>query len=297
MIGGSLRDLNAFVVVASERSFTRAAARLGVSQSALSQTVRHLEERIGIRLLNRTTRNVSATEAGQRLLARVVPALEEIDLGIAQLGNLLDRPSGTIRISADEYAIHSVIWPALERFLTTFPEINIELSTDYGRTDLARGHFDVGVRRGNLVSKDMIAVRIAPDMPMAVVGAPSCLDGRARPKRPPDLSDYPCINLRLPTHGELLPWTFTKAGKDLRVTNPGRLVFTSIAQVRQACLAGFGLAYLPRDYVEPHIEAGELIEMLADCRKTFEGYHLYYPSRRQRPPALGALLETLRYHG
>ncbi|MFT3975552.1 MAG: LysR family transcriptional regulator [Sphingomonas bacterium] len=295
MAGDNLRDLNAFVVVAKEGSFTRAAVRLGVSQSALSQTVRHLEERVGIRLLNRSTRSVSPTEAGQRLLERVMPALEEIEHGFAQLGNLLDRPAGTIRISADEYAIHSVLWPALERLLIAYPDINIDLTTDYGRTDLARGRFDVGVRRGNLVSRDMIAMRIGPDMPMAVVAAPSCFQDRARPKRPQDLSDHQCINLRLPTHGELLPWTFTKAGKDLRVTMTGRLVFTSVPQVRQACLAGFGLANLPLDYVRADIDSGALVEVLADWRKTFEGYHLYYPSRRQRPPALAALLDVLRY--
>ena len=291
----NLRDLNAFVIVAGERSFTRAAARLGVSQSALSQTVRNLEERVGIRLLNRSTRNVSPTEAGERLLAEVAPALEQIDRGFAQLGSLLERPSGTIRLSADEYAIHSLLWPALERFLVRFPEINVELVTDYGRADVVRDRFDAGVRRGKLVSKDMIALRIGPDIPMAVVGAPSCFASRKKPKRPQELADHPCINLRLPTHGELFAWTFSKGGKDLRVSTEGQLVVTSILQVRQACLAGFGLAYMPRDYVSAHIAAGELVEILGDWRKVFEGYHLYYPSRRQHPPALAALIGCLRH--
>lgn len=297
MSNENLRDLNAFVVVAEEGSFTRAAARLGVSQSALSQTVRNLEERVGIRLLNRTTRNVSPTEAGERLLSEVTPALEQIDRGFAQLGSLRERPSGTIRLSADEYAILSLLWPALEQFLALYPEIDIELVTDYGRTDVVRERFDAGVRRGKLVSKDMIALRIGPDIPMVVVAAPSCFAGRKPPRRPQDLSDHTCINLRLPTHGEFFAWTFSKGGKDMRVTTEGRLVFTSIVQVRQACLAGFGLAYLPLDFVAGHIASGALVEVLADWRKTFEGYHLYYPNRRQHPPALAALIEALRFRG
>lgn len=295
MSNENLRDLNAFVAVAEEGSFTRAAARLGVSQSALSQTVRNLEERVGIRLLNRTTRNVSPTEAGERLLAEVAPALEQIDRGFAQLGSLRERPSGTIRLSADEYAVLSLLWPALERFLPLYPEIDVELVTDYGRTDVVRERFDAGVRRGKLVSKDMIALRIGPDIPMVVVGAPSCFAERKAPKRPQDLSEHDCINLRLPTHGEFFAWTFSKGGKDLRVTTEGRLVFTSVVQVRQACLAGFGLAYLPLDFVSRHIAGGELVEVLADWRKTFEGYHLYYPNRRQHPPALAVLIDALRY--
>jgi DNA-binding transcriptional LysR family regulator len=291
----NLRDLQAFVTVAREGSFTRAAARLGVSQSALSQTLRNLEERVGIRLLNRTTRNVSPTEAGERLLTHVTPALEEIERGFAQIGTLLDRPTGTIRISADEYAIETVLWPRLSPFLADYPEIGIELVTDYGRTDIVRERFDAGVRRGKLVSKDMIAMRIGPDVPMTVVAAPSCLAGRKRPRTPQDLSGHPCINLRLPTHGELMAWTFSKGGKDLRATAEGRLVFTSVRQIREAALAGFGLAYLPVDYVSDAIEAGRLVEVLADWRKTFEGYHLYYPNRRQQSPALAALIAALRY--
>lgn len=291
----NLRDLNAFVAVAEEGSFTRAAARLGVSQSALSQTVRNLEDRVGIRLLNRTTRNVSPTEAGERLLSEVAPALEQIGRGFARLGSLRERPSGTIRLSADEYAILSLLWPALERFLALYPEVNVELVTDYGRTDVVRERFDAGVRRGKLVSKDMIALRIGPDIPMVVVGARSCFAGRKPPRRPQDLSDHVCINLRLPTHGEFFAWTFSKGGKDMRVTTGGRLVFTSVLQVRQACLAGFGLAYLPLDFVVGHIAGGDLVEVLSDWRKTFEGYHLYYPNRRQHPPALAALIEALRH--
>lgn len=293
----NLRDLNAFVAVAREGSFTRAAARLGISQSALSQTLRHLEERIGIRLLNRTTRNVSPTEAGERLLAHVTPALEEIEHGFAQIGTMLDRPAGTIRISADGYAIETVLWPRLSQFLADYPEIGIELVTDYSRTDIVRDRFDVGVRRGKLVSKDMIALRIGPDVPMAVVASPACFVDRRKPRTPQDLGDHPCINLRLPTHGELMAWTFSRGGRELRVTTAGRLVFTSIRQVLQGCLAGFGLAYLPLDYASEEIAAGRLVEVLADWRKTFEGYHLYYPNRRQQSPALAALIAALRHRG
>lgn len=291
----NLRDVHAFVTVAREGSFTRAAARLGVSQSALSQTLRNLEERIGIRLLNRTTRNVSPTGAGERLLADVAPALEEIEQGFARLGAIRDRPAGTVRISADEYAIEAVLWPKLVPFLAEYPEIGVELVTDYRRGDIVRDRIDVGVRRGNLVSKDMISTRISADIPMAVVAAPSCFRDGGKPRVPQDLADHPCIGLRLPTHGELMSWTFTKARKDIRITPEGRLVFTTVRQVLQGCLAGFGLGCLPLDYVSDEIGAGRLVEVLADWRKTFEGYHLYYPNRRQHPSALAALIEALRH--
>ncbi|SFY45158.1 DNA-binding transcriptional regulator, LysR family [Paracoccus pantotrophus] len=289
-----LRDLNAFVAAAEEGNFTRAAARLGVSQSALSQTIRNLEERTGVRLFNRTTRNVSLTEAGERLLKSVHPALAEIEQGFAQLGSLRDKPAGTIRISADEYAIDSVLWPLLQPFLRKYPDIALELTTDYGRGDIIGQRQDAGVRRGQLVSQDMIAMRIGPDVPMAVVATPERVAAGKAPARPQDLAGQDCINLRLPTHGEIFPWHFTVDGKDMHVTISGRQVFTSIALVRAACLAGFGYAYLPLGYVDAHLRDGRLVEVLADCRKTFEGYHLYYPSRRQQPPALAALIEELR---
>ncbi|PZO68302.1 MAG: LysR family transcriptional regulator [Paracoccus denitrificans] len=292
----NLRDLNAFVTVADEASFTRAAARLGVSQSALSQTIRQLEARLGIRLLNRTTRHVSPTDAGEQLLAQVVPALDQIDRGFMRLGALRDRPSGTVRLTADEYAIHSILQPVLPAFMDEYPDISVELISDYGRIDVARDGIDMGVRRGALVSKDMIAMRIGADIDMAVVAARDVIDPAHLPTRPHDLADHNCINLRLPTHGEIFAWTFFDhaAGRDLRIATKGRLVLTSIFHVRTACLAGGGLAYLPRPFVARHIEDGRLVEVLHDWRKTFEGYHLYYPSRRQRPPALAALIETLR---
>lgn len=295
MADENLRDLNAFVAVAAEGSFTRAAARLGVSQSALSQTVRNLEERLGIRLLNRTTRSVSPTEAGDRLLAQVTPALAQITAGLDQVLNMRDDPSGSLRLSADEFAIENFLWPKLEPFLTRYPEISIELVTDYARSDIVGERFDAGVRRGNLVAKDMVSMRIGPDIPMAVVAAPATLTDRTQPRTPQDLAEHNCINLRLPTHGELFSWTFTSDGQDQRVKTTGRLVFTTLHQVRAACLAGFGLAYLPRAYVASELKEGRLSEVLSDWQKTFEGYHLYYSNRRRHAPALAALIKALRF--
>jgi DNA-binding transcriptional LysR family regulator len=297
MLGENLRDLNAFVIAAQEGSFTRAAARLGVSQSAFSQTIRGLEERLGIRLFARTTRSVSPTEAGERLLALVGPALREIDEGLLQLSELRERPAGTIRISADEFAVQSVLWPAIARFLPNYPDINVEITTDYGLTDIVSGRYDAGVRRGRLVSQDMIAVPIGPDIRMAVVGAPSYFTSRERPERPQDLIGYSCINLRLPTHGSFFSWTFRKGEREHRVKVDGQLVFNSIAAVLDAALGGFGLAYLPQTMVRSHVEAGRLVEILADWRQTFEGYHLYYPNRRHSSPAFSLLVDALRYRG
>lgn len=294
MTGDNLRDLQAFVAVAQEGSFTRAAARLGVSQSALSQTVRGLEERVGIRLLNRTTRSVSPTEAGQGLLAQVLPALEEIDQGFARLSSLRERPAGTIRISADEYALHSVLQPAIKRFLPAYPEVRIEITTDYGLTDIVGDRFDAGVRRGGLIARDMVAVPIGPEVPMAVVGAPAYFGRHPPPKRPLDLVAHACLNLRLPTHGEFFAWTFRKAGREQRVKVDGPLVFNSIAPVRDAALAGLGLAYLPLPYVGEAIAEGQLVEVLGDRRKTFEGYHLYYANRRHASAAFALFVAALR---
>lgn len=293
MTGDHLRDLHAFAVVAQEGSFTRAATRLGLSQSALSQTVRNLEERMGIRLLNRTTRSLSPTEAGGCLLARVLPALEEIDQGIAQLGALREQPAGTIRISADEYALHSVLQPAVARFLPAYPEIRIEVTTDYGLTDIASCSFDAGVRRAGLVAKDMVAVPIGPEIPIAVVATPAYFERYGQPARPPDLVTHNCLNLRLPS-GEFLPWSFVRVGKEQRVKVGGSLVFSSVAPIRDAALAGLGLAYLPRDYVGDAIASGQLVEVLGDWRKVFEGYHLYYANRRHASAAFTLFVQALR---
>jgi DNA-binding transcriptional LysR family regulator len=295
MASGNLKDLSAFVMVAEESSFTRAAARLGVSQSALSQTIRGLEARLELRLFSRTTRSVSLTEAGERLLSRVGPAMSEIDAGLEEIGELSNKPTGTLRLTADEYAVQSVLQPVMARFLSDYPQIRVEITTDYGLVDIVSDRFDAGVRRGRLVAKDMIAVRIGPDVPMAVVGAPAYFARHPAPKRPPDLITHACLNLRLLTHGEFLPWTFVKAGKEHRVKVDGPLVFSSIMPIRDAALAGIGLAYLPEDYVREQIAAGALIQVLADWRKTFEGYHLYYANRRQGSSAFSLLVDALKY--
>jgi DNA-binding transcriptional LysR family regulator len=295
MASSNLKDLAAFVMVAEESSFTRAAARLGMSQSALSQIIRGLEARLGLRLFARTTRSVSLTDAGERLLGRVGPAMSEIDAGLDEIGALSRTPSGQIRLTADEYAVQSVLQPAVTRFQFDYPEIRIEIVTDYGLADIVSGRFDAGVRRGRLVAKDMIAVRISPDIPMAVVGAPRYFREHSAPKRPPDLVAHKCLNLRLPTHGEFLPWLFAKAGKEHRVKVDGPLVFSSITPIRDAALANAGLAWLPEPYVREYLASGHLIEVLADWRKTFEGYHLYYVNRREASSAFSLLVEALRY--
>ncbi|VWB28935.1 LysR family transcriptional regulator [Burkholderia metallica] len=295
MAGNNLKDLSAFVMVAEERSFTRAAARLGVSQSALSQTIRGLEARLDLRLFARTTRSVSLTEAGERLLNRVGPAMSEIDAGLEEIGELIGKPTGVVRLTADEFAVQSVLQPAIARFLPDHPGIRIEITTDYGLADIVDGRFDAGVRRGRLVAKDMIAVRIGPDIPMAVVCAPAYLEHHPAPKRPPDLVSHACINLRLPTHGEFLPWLFTKGGNEHRIKVDGPLVYTSIAPVRDAALAGLGLAYLPEEYVRAALASGQLVEVLGAWRKTFEGYHLYYANRRHATSAFSLLVDALKY--
>jgi DNA-binding transcriptional LysR family regulator len=295
MNGADLKDLTAFMMVAEELSFTRAAARLGVTQSALSQTVRGLEARLELRLFTRTTRSVALTDAGERLLGRIGPAMGEIDAGLAELGALRDKPTGTIRLTADEYAIHSVLQPALARFLPDHPGIRVELTTDYGLTDIVSGHYDAGVRRGGLVAKDMIATRIGPDVPMTVVGAPSYFARHPRPAHPSDLVAHACLNLRLPTHGEFFAWSFRRAGKTYRVKVDGPLVHSSVTSIREAARLGLGLAYLPEDYVRDDVAAGRLDTVLDDWRQTFEGYHLYYADRRHQSAAFALFVAALRY--
>jgi DNA-binding transcriptional LysR family regulator len=291
----NLNDLLAFLAVAKERSFTRAAAQLGVSQSALSHTVRGLEERLGLRLLTRTTRSVAPTEAGERLLRTAGPRLDEIETEMAALSELRDKPSGTIRITAHDHAVRAVLWPRLEKLLPDYPDIKVEIVIDYGLTDIVAERFDAGVRTGEMVAKDMIAVRIGPDMRSAVVGAPSYFASRARPKTPQDLTAHACINLRLPTHGGLYAWEFEKGGREIRVRVEGQLVFNGTAPMLDAALAGFGLAYVPEDAVQTHIADGRLIRVLADWCPPYPGYHLYYPSRRQPTPAFALLVNALRY--
>ena len=291
----NLNDLLAFVAVAKERSFTRAAAQLGVSQSALSHTVRGLEERLGLRLLTRTTRSVAPTEAGERLLRAAGPRLDEIEAEMAALSELREKPSGTIRITAHDHAVRAVLWPALEKLLPDYPDIKVEIVIDYGLTDIVAERFDAGIRSGEMVAKDMIAVRIGPDMRSAVVGAPSYFARRTRPKTPQDLTTHACINLRLPTHGGLYAWEFEKGGREIRVRVEGQLVFNGTAPMLDAALSGFGLAYVPEDTVQAHLTDGRLIRVLADWCPPYPGYHLYYPSRRQPTPAFALLVNALRY--
>lgn len=292
-----LSDIVAFLAVARERSFTRAAAKLGVSQSALSQTVRGLETRLGLRLLTRTTRSVAPTEAGDRLLRAAAPRLEEIDAELTALTALRDKPSGTIRITAHDHAIRAVLWPALETLLPAYPDIKVEIVIDYGLTDIVAERYDAGVRSGEMVAKDMIAVRIGPDMRSAVVGAPSYFAGRPRPKTPRDLTAHTCINLRLPTYGGLYAWEFQKGRHELKVRVEGQLIFNGTTPMLDAALAGFGLAYVPEDAIQTHLATGRLIQVLADWCPPYPGYHLYYPSRRQPTPAFALVVEALRYRG
>jgi DNA-binding transcriptional LysR family regulator len=289
-----LNDLAAFLAVAREQSFTKAAAQLGVSQSALSQTLRGLETRLGLRLLTRTTRSVATTEAGERLLRAAGPRLDEIEGELAALSALRDKPSGTIRITAHDHAVQSILWPALKRLLPGYPDIKVEIVIDYGLTDIVAERYDAGVRTGEMVAKDMVAVRIGPDLRSAVVGAPSYFAARPKPKKPQDLTTHTGINLRLPTHGGLYAWEFEKGGRELRVRLEGQLVFNGTAPMLDAALAGFGLAYLPEDSVVDHIADGRLVRVLADWCPPYPGYHLYYPSRRQPTPAFALLVDALR---
>jgi len=290
-------DLLAFLAVARERSFTRAAAKLGVSQSALSHTIRGLEERLGLRLLTRTTRSVAPTEAGARLFRTVGPRFEEIDAELAALTELREKPAGTIRITTGEHAAEAILWPVLAEFLPRYPDIKVELIVDDGLTDIVAERYDAGVRLGEQVAKDMIAVRIGPDFRMAVVGAPSYFDRRSKPKQPQDLTAHDCINIRLPTHGGIYAWEFEKRGRELKVRVDGQWVFNSTALRLNAVLAGFGLAYLPEDRVQSLLAEGKLIRALEDWCAPFPGYHLYYPSRRQPTPAFALLVDALRRRG
>jgi len=295
MSRGNFNDVLAFLAVARERSFTRAAAKLGVSQSALSHTVRQLEARLGLRLLSRTTRSVAPTEAGERLLHAVGPRLDEIDAEMAALSELREKPAGAIRITAGEDAAESVLWPAVARLLPDYPDIKVEIIVDQGLTDIVAERYDAGVRLGEQVARDMIAVRIGPDMRMAIVGAPSYFARRSRPRTPQELTDHNCINLRLPTYGGIYAWEFEKGGRELKVRVEGQLVFNTLGLRLEAALAGLGLACLPEEQAREHLAAGELIRVLADWCPPFAGYHLYYPSRRQPTPAFALLLDALRY--
>lgn len=292
-----LGDLTALLAVAEERSFTRAAAKLGTSQSALSHTVRRLEARLGLRLLTRTTRNVAPTEAGERLIETLRPAFDEIDTKLAALTELRDKPAGTVRIATGGHAAETVLWPALARLLPDYPDVGVELAVDQGLTDIVAGRYDAGVRLGERVAKDMVAVRIGPDLRMALVGAPAYFAARPRPETPHDLTRHACINLRLPTSGGLYAWEFEKDGRALNVRVEGRLVFNDAPMILDAAAAGFGLAFVLEDRTRAYLADGRLVRVLEDWCPPFPGYHLYYPSRRQPTPAFALLAEALRYRG
>jgi len=294
MAGENFHDLAAFIAVAQEQSFTRAATKLGVSQSALSQTIRGLEGRLGVRLLTRTTRRVAPTEAGERLLQTVAPRFEDINAELAALSELRDKPAGIVRITATENAAEAVLWPAVERLLPDYPDIKVEIIIDYGLTDVVAERVDAGVRFGEQVAKDMIAVRIGPDLRMAVVGSPAYFAKHPPPRIPQDLTTHNCINLRLPTHG-LYAWEFEKSGRELKVRVDGQLVFNTSALILNAAMAGFGLAYLTEQQVQEHLKSGNLVRALASWCPPYSGYHLYYPSRRQPTPAFALLVDALRY--
>ena len=294
MLKDNFNDLLSFMVVARERSFTRAAAQLGVSQSALSHAMRNLEARLDVRLLTRTTRSVAPTEAGEQLLMRLTPHLLEIEQELTALRDRRDRPAGNIRLSAGEHAMSAVLWPVLKPFMAHYPDINIEVTVDNGLTDIVDGRFDAGVRLGEQIAKDMVAVRIAPDMQMAVVGSAAYFAKNGMPETPEQLEHHRCINMRLPTLGGLYAWEFTHDGREIRVRVDGQLTLNSLPQRLDAAVAGLGLAYVPEESAAAQLADGRLTRVLESWCPSFEGYHLYYPSRRQHTTAFTLLVEALR---
>ena len=290
-------SLAAFAVVAEERSFTRAAARLGVSPSALSHTMRRLEERLRIALLARTTRSVSMTQAGERLLARVRPALDDISLAVDDLGRLLESPSGHIRISSSKQAARRVLAPALPQFTRDYPDIVVEVLIETGLTDIVAGRFDAGVRLGESLEKDVVAIPVTGELRMAVVGTPHYFATHPAPATPRDLRNHRCINFRLPSAGVIYKWEFERGTQKMEVAVDGPLVFDDQDMVVDAALSGVGLGFMFEDQVASLIEAGALIEVLEDWSPPFPGFFLYYPSRRQISPALAAFVEAVRFRG
>lgn len=290
-----LGDLAAFLAVAEARSFTRAAAGLGTSQSALSHTIKRLETRLGLRLLTRTTRSVAPTEAGERLIETLRPALDDIGERLAALNALREKPAGTVRINTSEHAAETVLWPKLARFLPSHPDINVELTIEHGFTDIVAGRYDAGVRLGEHVARDMIAVPIGPQIRMAVVGSPGYFEARKKPRAPQDLAGHNCINLRFATSGGFYIWEFEKDGRELKVRVEGQVAFNNSGLCLKAALDGFGLAFVPEDRVLAHVRERRLIRVLADWCAPFPGFHLYYPSRRLHSPAFALLAGALRY--
>lgn len=290
----NMNDLVAFTVIAREKSFTRAAAQLGVSPSALSHSMRVLEERLGLRLLTRTTRSVSPTEAGEKLLASVGTRLDEIDEEINILTELRDKPAGTVRITAIQYVAETILLPKLAKIMAEYPDLKVEISVNYGLANIVADRFDAGVRGGEQVDKDMIAVRISPDMRMVAVGTPSYFSAHPIPEIPQDLMNHNCINMRLPSSSGLYAWEFSKDGRELRVRVEGQLTFNSASVILKAAVSGLGIAFLPEEQVAPYIEGGQLICVLSDWCPSFPGYHFYYPSRKQHSAAFRVVLDALR---
>lgn len=291
----NFNDLQAFLIVAREQSFTKAAAQLGVSPSALSHSMRALEERLKLRLLTRTTRSVTLTDAGERLFTALAPKFDEIDADLAALADMRDKPAGTVRISATDHSINTVLWPRLGPVLHDYPDIRIELVSDYRLVDIVAERYDAGVRSGSQVGANMIAMRIGPDIRMVVVGAPAYLAEHPAPQTPQDLASHQCINLRLPTHGTLMSWDFQKLDHVVKARVEGQWVFSDTYAMLDAALASYGLAYLPADVVAPHVKAGALRMVLEDWAPVCPGYHLYYPSRRHSSSAFAVVLDALRY--
>lgn len=297
MLKENFHELQLFLAVAQERSFTRAAAKLGVSQSALSHAMKSLESRLNIRLLTRTTRSVAPTEAGERIIACLEPRLMELEQALEQLVQLNGIAAGNIRISAGEHAAKSLVWPKLKPFLREYPEINVELVVDNGFVNIVEGRFDAGVRLGESLDKDMVAVRIGADLRLVVVGSPDYFSRYGIPDTPQDLQHHRCINMRLPTLGGLYHWEFEKEGKTLQVKVDGQLTFNHLSERIDAAESGFGLSFIPEDAVQQQLESGALIEVLRDWSSVFPGYYLYYPSRKQHPPAFALLIDALRDSG
>jgi DNA-binding transcriptional LysR family regulator len=295
MARNNIHEMIGFLAVARERSFTKAAAQLGVTPSALSHSVRNLEERLSIRLLSRTTRDVSPTEAGERFMRSIGPHFEQIDAEVDRLSELRDKPAGNVRIACSDYVIDTIFRPMLNQFLRDYPDISVELYIDNGFTNIVEQRFDAGVRLGEALSKDMIAVRIGPDWRFTVVGTPAYFERRSKPEAPQELTSHSCINMRLTTAGGIYAWEFKKDGRELNVRVEGQLIFNSVIPVLNAALDGHGLAYVPEDLTKPYLESGELVEVLADWSPTWQGYHLYYPSRRQASPAFSAFVDAIRY--
>ncbi|BBA44949.1 MULTISPECIES: LysR family transcriptional regulator [Burkholderia] len=291
----NLNDLLVFLAVARERSFTRAATRLGVSQSALSHTIRDLEARVGVRLLTRTTRSVATTDAGEALFQAVAPRIDEITAQLAALSDFRDKPAGVVRITATEHPIDTVIWPKLRQVLPDYPDIRVELSVDYGLSNIVEERYDIGVRYGDQVAKDMIAVRISPDVRMAMVAAPAYLDGRKPPKKPQDLLDHDCVTLRLATAKGIYAWELKKGRNDVLARVNGRITCNTQPHMVQAALDGFGIAFVTEDIVLEHVRSGRLRIVMPDWCPVFPGYHAYYPSRRPASRAFTVVIDALRH--